>query len=311
MDLFVVPTIGFDLLYAFVIVRLDRRDLAWINVTTNPTAEWVARQITEAFPWDEAPRYVIRDRDRIYGAVVTRRLRAMGIRDKPIAPASPWQNGFAERLIGSSRRECLDHIIVLGEVHLRRILKSYAQYYNATGPRLALNKAAPISRSAEAAGRILCRPILGGLHHQYARVWFAVGTAHCVDCRRVVLRLRQGHRTRPFGLATALRSASRLGRGHPSLRHRKRLGQAEGISRGLPGCRCETSGVRGIDSASRPQHPCVLACPPCTCDGHHRRYATTDSQGARSRPHPPIPLWLWQEVLALPSSTAIVALTCS
>ena len=126
MDLFVVPTIGFDLLYAFVIVRLDRRDLVWINVTANPTAEWVARQITEAFPWDEAPHYLIRDRDRIYGSVVTRRLRAMGIRDKPTAPASPWQNGFAERLIGSIRRECVDHIIVLGEVHLRRILKSYA-----------------------------------------------------------------------------------------------------------------------------------------------------------------------------------------
>ncbi len=114
MDLFVVPTIGFDLLYAFVIVRLDRRDLVWINVTTNPTAEWIARQLTEAFPWNEAPRYLIRDRDRIYGTVVTRRMRAMGIRDKPIAPASPWQNGFAERLIGSIRRECVDHFDRLG-----------------------------------------------------------------------------------------------------------------------------------------------------------------------------------------------------
>jgi len=118
MDLFVVPTIGFKLLYGFVIVRLSRRDLVWINVTTNPTAEWIARQITEAFPWNEDPRYLVRDRDRIYGAVVTRRLRAMGIRDKPTAPASPWQNGFAERLIGSIRRECLDHIVVLGEEHL-------------------------------------------------------------------------------------------------------------------------------------------------------------------------------------------------
>jgi transposase InsO family protein len=111
MDLFVVPTLGFDLLYAFVIVRLGRRDLVWINVTANPTAEWVARQITEAFPWDEAPHYLIRDRDRIYGSVVTRRLRAMGIRDRPTAPASPWQNGFAERLIGSIRRECVDHTL--------------------------------------------------------------------------------------------------------------------------------------------------------------------------------------------------------
>ena len=119
MDLFVVPTIGFDLLYAFIIIRLDRRALAWTNVTTNPTAEWIARQITEAFPWIEAPRYLIRDRERIYGAVVTRRLRAMGIRDKPIAPVSPWQNGFAERLIGSIRRECLNHIVVSGEAQMR------------------------------------------------------------------------------------------------------------------------------------------------------------------------------------------------
>ena len=111
--IFVVPTVSFDLLYAFVVVRLDRRDLVWINVTAHPTAEWVARQITEAFPWNEAPCYMIRDRDCIYGAVVTRRLRAMGIRDKPIVPASPWQNGFVKRLIGSIRRECVDHIIVL------------------------------------------------------------------------------------------------------------------------------------------------------------------------------------------------------
>src|SRR5438552_4170715 len=132
MDLFIVPTIGFDLLYGLVIVRLARRDLVWINVTTHPTAEWIARQITEAFPWSEAPRYLIRDRDGVYGAAATRRLRAMGIRDKPIAPGSPWQNGFAERLIGSIRRECVDHIVVLGEMHLRRVLKSYARYYNET-----------------------------------------------------------------------------------------------------------------------------------------------------------------------------------
>jgi Integrase core domain len=123
------PTIGFDLLCAFVIVRLDCGGLVWINVTATPTAEWVARQITEAFPWNEAPRYINRDRDRIYGSVVTRRLRAMGIRDRPIAPASPWQNALAERLIGSIRRECVDHVIVLGEPHLHRVLKSYAAYY--------------------------------------------------------------------------------------------------------------------------------------------------------------------------------------
>ncbi|MFY9956450.1 MAG: integrase core domain-containing protein [Bradyrhizobium sp.] len=170
MDLFVVPTIRFKLLFSFVIIRLDRRDLVWINVTTNPTAEWVARQITEAFPWDGAPGYMIRDRDRIYGAVVTRRLRAMGIRDKPIAPASPWQNGFAERLIGSIRRECLDHIIVLGEEHLRRILKNYAAYYNGVRTHRSLNKDAPISRPVQRSGIMSSHAILGGLHHQYVRI---------------------------------------------------------------------------------------------------------------------------------------------
>ena len=170
MDLFVVPTIGFDLLYAFVIVRLDRRNLIWISVTANPTAEWVARQITEAFPWDEAPHYLIRDRDRIYGRVVTRRLRAMGIRDKPTAPASPWQNGFAERLIGSIRRECVDHVIVLGEAHLHRILRSYADYYNSVRTHRSLDKDAPVSRPVQRIGVISSRSILGGLHHQYARV---------------------------------------------------------------------------------------------------------------------------------------------
>jgi transposase InsO family protein len=170
MDFFVVPSLGFKLLYGFVIIRLDRRDLVWINVTTNPTAEWVARQITEAFPWDEAPRYVIRDRDQIYGAVVTRRLRAMGIRDKPIAPASPWQNGFAERLIGSIRRECLDHLIVFGEQHLRRILISYVAYYNSVRTHRSLHKDAPISRPIQRTGIIRSHPILGGLHHHYVRV---------------------------------------------------------------------------------------------------------------------------------------------
>jgi transposase InsO family protein len=170
MDLFVVPTIGFDLLYGLVIVRLARRDLVWINVTPHPTAEWIARQITEAFPWSEAPRYLIRDRDQIYGVATTRRLRAMGIRDKPIAPGSPWQNGFAERLIRSIRRECVDHIVVLGETHLRRVLKSYARYYNETGTHRSLDKDTPISRPVQLAGSIISHALLGGLHHHYVRV---------------------------------------------------------------------------------------------------------------------------------------------
>ena len=108
MDFFVVPSLSFELLYAFIIVHIDRRLIVWSNVTRHPTAEWVAQQITEAFPWNEAPRHLIRDRDSIFGVVVKKRLRAMGIRDKPTAPRSPWQNAYAERLIGSIRRECID-----------------------------------------------------------------------------------------------------------------------------------------------------------------------------------------------------------
>ena len=170
MDLFVVPTIGFKLLYAFVVVRLNRRELVWINVTQNPTAEWIARQITEAFPWNELPRYLIRDQDRIYGEVALRRIRAMGIRDKPIAPASPWQNGFTERLIGSIRRECLDHLVILGEAHLRRILRNYASYYNEIRTHRSLDKDAPAFRSVQRVGTITSYTILGGLHHHYVRV---------------------------------------------------------------------------------------------------------------------------------------------
>jgi transposase InsO family protein len=156
MDLFVVPTIGFGLLYAFI--------------TTNPTAEWIARQLTEAFPRNGAPRYLIRDRDRIYGAVVKRRLQAMGIQDRPTAPASPWQNGFAERLIGSIRRECVDHIVAWGEAHLRRILQAYSAYYNDIRTHRSLDKDAPVSRPVQRSGIISSRPILGGLHHQYVRI---------------------------------------------------------------------------------------------------------------------------------------------
>jgi transposase InsO family protein len=170
MDLFVVPTIGFHLLYVLVIVRLARRELVWMNVTSRPTAEWIAQQITEAFPWNEGPRYLIRDRDGIYGAAVTHRIRAMGIRDKPIAPGSPWQNGFAERLIGSMRRECVDHIVVLGEAHLRRTLQSYARYYNEWRIHRSLNKDAPFHRTIERLGVITSRRVLSGLHHHYCRI---------------------------------------------------------------------------------------------------------------------------------------------
>ena len=123
-----------------------------------------------AFPWNEAPRYLIRDQDGVYGAAVMRRLRAMGIRDKPIAPGSPWQNGYAERLIGSIRRECTDHVVAFGAEHLRRVLQSYARYYNMWKTHRALDKDAPVHRVTERLGAIMSQPILGGLHHQYCRI---------------------------------------------------------------------------------------------------------------------------------------------
>jgi Integrase core domain len=168
MDLFVVPTIGFKLLYAFVIVRLNRRDLVWINVTTNPNAEWVARQITEAFPWNEAPRYMIRDRDQIYGCHRHRHTPTAcpGHPGQAYRTGSPWQNGFAERLIGSIRHECLDHVIIRGEAHLRRILRSYAMYYNNIRTHRSLDKDAPIWRPVQRTGVITSNPILGGLYTQ-------------------------------------------------------------------------------------------------------------------------------------------------
>ena len=142
MDLFLVPTISFRLLYRFLILQHSRRELVWLNVTAHPSAEWITRQLTEAYGWQQAPRYIIRDRDSVYGGAFARQLRAMGIRDQPIAPRSPWQNGCAERLIGSIRRDCLDHVIVFGERHLRHLLKSYQKYYKRT--HLSLEKDAPI-----------------------------------------------------------------------------------------------------------------------------------------------------------------------
>ena len=141
-------------------------------MTAHPTAEWIARQITDAFPWDEAPDYMIRDRDASYGQAVTKRLAAMGIRDHPTAPRSPWQNGHAERLIGSIRRECLDHIVVFGEAHLRRILAAYAGYYNELRTHLSLGKDSPGHRPVQRLGQLAAQPILGGLHHQYCRISF-------------------------------------------------------------------------------------------------------------------------------------------
>jgi transposase InsO family protein len=168
-DLFVV-TIGFKLLYCLLFLAHGRRKLAHYAVTAHPTAEWVARQIVEAFPWDEAPRHLLRDRDAVYGEVVKRRLRGLGIRDRPIAPGSPWQNAYVERLIGSARRECFDHMIVFGETHLRRIMSMYAGYYNEAHTHLSLGKDTPVGRPIDRVGRIIAEPMVGGLHHRYARI---------------------------------------------------------------------------------------------------------------------------------------------
>jgi transposase InsO family protein len=145
IDMCVVPTVTFEHLFAFLVLGHGRRRLLWFDVTRHPTAEWLARQITEAFPWTSAPTYLIRDNDRSYGHIFLARLRARGIRDRPITPRSPWQNGVAERLIGTLRRECLDQIVVFGEAHLRKILSAYAAYYNQARTHLALQKNKTIS----------------------------------------------------------------------------------------------------------------------------------------------------------------------
>jgi transposase InsO family protein len=170
IDMFVVPTISFGLLYGLLILRQSRRELLWPGVTANPNAEWLARQLTEACGWDEPPCCLIRDRDGAYGAAFIRRIRAMGIRDRPVSARSPWQNGYAERLVGSIRRECLDHAVVVGERHLRRVLASYQKYYNEVRTHLSLHKDAPVRRDVCRTGRVRSSPILGGLHHQYVRV---------------------------------------------------------------------------------------------------------------------------------------------
>jgi transposase InsO family protein len=170
IDLFVVPTFSFRLLYGLLILNHGRRQILSLGATAHPTAEWIARQLTEACDWDRTPEYLVRDRDAVYGEIFTRRLRAMGIRDRPIAPRSPWQNGHAERLIGSLRRECLDHVIVFGERHLRQLLFLYMDYYNKARIHLSLNKDAPVPRATQAIGSIQANQILGGLHHHYVRI---------------------------------------------------------------------------------------------------------------------------------------------
>jgi transposase InsO family protein len=157
MDLFVVPTISFRLLYGLLIMGHGRRRILWFGVTSHPTAEWIANQLTQASGWEQAPRYLIRDRDGAYGEVFVRRLRSIGIRDRPTSPRSPWQNGFVERLIGSIRRECLDHVVVFGERHLRHVLLSSSQ--SAMKVSLSSKSGSSLSESGSPLGR--CRSMIG------------------------------------------------------------------------------------------------------------------------------------------------------
>jgi len=169
--MFVVATASFRLLYALIVLRHDRRKVIHFDVTQNPTQAWLSRQITEAFPWDTAARYLLRDRDASYGPAFRDRVRVMGIKDVVTAPRSPWQNPYVERLIGSIRRECLDHIIVFNERHLRHVLSSYFQYHHRTRTHLSLDKDCPQPRPIQppSAGKIIALPEVGGLHHRYER----------------------------------------------------------------------------------------------------------------------------------------------
>jgi putative transposase len=171
VDFFVVPTVTFRVLYVFVVLLHHRRRVVHFNVTDTPTAAWTAQQIVEAFPNDSAPRYLFRDRDSIYGGEFRRRVKGMGLAEVLTAPRSPWQNPFAERVIGTLRRDLLDHVIVLNEGHLRRRLHCYLRYYHRSRTHLALHKDAPEPRAVEPPehGRVVALPLVGGLHHRYVR----------------------------------------------------------------------------------------------------------------------------------------------
>ena len=171
VDFFTVPTIRFQVLYVFLVLAHDRRRVVHFNVTAHPTAEWTAPQLREAFPFDQVPRYLLRDRDTIFGDSFREQVQDMQIEEVLSAPRSPWQRDYIERVIGSIRRECLDHMIVFGEASLRRTLSCYFSYYHQTRPHLSLDKDAPDPRPIQPPelGRVLAVPQVGGLHHRYER----------------------------------------------------------------------------------------------------------------------------------------------
>ena len=170
IDFFTVPTVTFKVLFVLVILKNSRREVLHFNSTANPTAQWASRQIIEAFPWDTAPKHLMRDRDKIYGKVFCERINNMGIDEVISSPKSPWQNPFAERIIGSIRRECLDHVIVMNEHHLKGILKNYFEYYHQDRTHLGLEKDTPVARTMQSkptGGKLIKLPRVGGLHHRY------------------------------------------------------------------------------------------------------------------------------------------------
>jgi transposase InsO family protein len=171
VDFFTVPTVTFRILYVFLVLRHDRREVVHFNVTNHPTAQWTAQQMVEAFPWDPVPGYLLRDRDKIFGTSFRYRIHTLGMREVLIAPRSPWQNPYVERLIGSIRRECFDHVIIFNERHLKKLLRAYLIYYHTARTHLALNKQCPEPRSVELPdqGTVIAFPHLGDLHHEYRR----------------------------------------------------------------------------------------------------------------------------------------------
>jgi transposase InsO family protein len=171
MDFFTVPTIRFQVLYVFLVLAHDRRRILHFNVTAHPTAEWTGQQLREAFPFDQLPRYLLRDRAAIFGNDFREQVRDMGIQEVLSTPRSPWQRAYVERVIGSIRRECLDHVIVLHERSLRRTLDAYFHYYHRSRTHLSLRKDSPERRSIQppALGSVVAVPQVGGLHHRYER----------------------------------------------------------------------------------------------------------------------------------------------
>ena len=170
-DFITVPIVTFRVLYVFIVIRHDRRKIVHFNITSNPYAEWTGQQIDEAFPWDEAPLFLIHDGDGIYGDKFIRRVDNMGIERVQTAPGSPWQNAYCERVISSIRRECLDHVIVLNEAHLRRILSRYLEYYHDSRAHLSIDRNSPRPREVDppGEGNVVSIPLVGGLHHRYTR----------------------------------------------------------------------------------------------------------------------------------------------